>query len=206
MVNIPSNTSEVTESKIMEAAKKVFIQKGLDGTTMQQIADEAGINKSLLHYYFRSKEKLFEAVLSYAFQNFLPGIKEILGTDLDTFQKIEIIVDKYMSMLISNKFIPAFVLHEINRNPDRLYNFFIQSGMIPQIVFDEFKLAMDKGLIRKVDPRHLIINILSLCVFPVAARPLMQRMFFKNQDSDYMQFLEERKKVVTEFIIQSIKL
>jgi TetR/AcrR family transcriptional regulator len=195
-----------TELRILDAAKKIFILNGLDGTTMQQIANEAKINKSLLHYYFRSKEKLFESVFTFAFKHFLPGVKEILDTDIDLFKKIENIVNKYMDMLISNKFIPAFVLHEINRNPEKLYELFVNSGLIPQIILDEFSLAMEKGLIRRLDPKHLIINILSLCVFPVAARPLIQRVFFDNHDQAYQQFLEERKKVVTDFIIQSIKL
>jgi len=206
MVKSHDIKSESTESKILEAAKKTFILNGLEGTTMQQIANEAGINKSLLHYYYRSKEKLFEAVFSFAFQHFLPEIKEVLIADMDLFKKIGTIVEKYMTMLINNKFIPAFILHEINRDPGRLYDLFIQSGLIPQIIIDEFESAMASGLIRRVDPRHLIINILSLCVFPVAARPLIQRVFFNDHDKAYQQFLEERKKVVTDFIIQSIKV
>ena len=152
---------ECTEARILEAAKKVFILNGQEGTTMQLIADEAGINKSLLHYYFRSKEKLFAAVFSFAIQNFLPNLKEILGRNLDLFQKIEQVVEAYMSMLIKNRFIPAFILHEINRDPDRLYQLFLDSGLIPGIILDEFDAAINKGHIRMVDPRHLIINILS---------------------------------------------
>jgi AcrR family transcriptional regulator len=206
MVKISNPQPAGTETKILEAAKKIFIMNGLDGTTMQQIADEANINKSLLHYYFRSKERLFEAVFAFAFQHFLPHVKEILESDTDLFNKIELMVDRYMDMLISNKFVPAFILHEINRNPDRLYDLFISSGMIPQLILDEFQTEVKKGVIRDVDPRHLVINIISLCVFPVAARPLIQRVFFDNLDPAYQEFLEERKKVIADFIIQSIKV
>jgi AcrR family transcriptional regulator len=198
--------SSSTEDKILEAAKKVFILNGLDGTSMQQIADEAQINKSLLHYYFRSKEKLFGTVLRFAFKFIVPQIQDILNSNDHIFIKIERLVSEYMEMLMKNKFIPAFIMHEINRNPDNLFQIMQNSGVNPKIFIDQFYDEIKKGTIRPMDPRHLIINMLSLCIFPVAARPLMQRVFFGNDEKAYKQFLEERKKVVTDFIIQSIKV
>jgi TetR/AcrR family transcriptional regulator len=195
-----------TESTILEAAKKVFIGHGFDGTSMQQIANEAGINKSLLHYYFRNKEKLFAAVFSFAFRNFIPQVQEILNSDISIFIKIERIVSEYMDMLLKNEFIPAFILHEINRNPDGLYAIMQGTGLNPEIFVEQFAIEIDKGHIRPVDPRHLIVNLIALCVFPIAARPLIQRVLFANNEIAYQQFLQERKSKVTEFIIQSIKV
>jgi AcrR family transcriptional regulator len=206
MVNNPETHSSSTENKILDAAKKVFIIHGLEGTSMQQIADEAGINKSLLHYYFRNKEKLFHAVFSYAFQYIVPKMEGILITDSSIFVKIDRIVGEYMDLLMENKFIPAFILHEINRNPDRLYDMMQKSGLRPEIFVDQFVGEIRKGNIRPVDPRQLIINILALCIFPVAARPLIQRIFFGNDEKAYQRFLQERKKIVSDFIIQSIRV
>jgi TetR/AcrR family transcriptional regulator len=197
--------SSPTEKRILEAAKTVFIANGLDGTSMQQIADKASINKSLLHYYFRNKEKLFNAVFSYAFQQFVPQIQEILDSSSSIFVKIEKIVAEYIGMLMKNKFIPAFVLHEINRNPERLFAIMQDSGMDPKIIVDQFVAEISKGNIRPVDPKHLIVNILSMCIFPIAARPLIQRILYSNDPAAYQQFLEERKKTVTEFIIHAIQ-
>lgn len=205
MVKTPETHSQSTENKILEAAKKVFILHGLEGTSMQQIASEAGINKSLLHYYFRTKEKLFDAVFTYAFHYIVPQMEGILSSDSGINDKIERIVTEYMDLLSENKFIPAFILHEINRNPDRLYNIMQKSGMKPEIFVNQFVKEIQQGNIRPIDPRQLIINILAMCIFPVAARPLIQRIFFGNNENAYRQFLEERKKVVSEFIIQSIK-
>ncbi len=205
MVNIPEAHSLSTENKILEAAKKVFIEQGLEGTSMQQIADEAGINKSLLHYYFRSKEKLFDAVFTFAFQYIVPQIEDIMVSDCFIYVKIERIVAEYMDMLMKNQFIPAFILHEINRNPDRLYQIMQGSGIRPEIFVDQFVEEMKHGNIRPADPRQLIINILSLCILPVAAKPLIQRIFFNTDELAYLHFLEERKKIVTDFIIQSIQ-
>jgi AcrR family transcriptional regulator len=206
MVNTPESHSTSTESKILEAAKKVFIQNGLDGTSMQQIADEAQINKSLLHYYFRTKEKLFGTVLKYAFRFMMPQIQDILHSGDNIYLKIEKLVDGYIDLLLKNRFIPSFMMQEINRNPDGLFQIMKESGVNSKIFVEQFEEEIRKGTIRKIDPRHLVINIISLCIFPVAARPLLQRVFFNNNDNDYKQFLQERKKVVADFIIQSIKV
>jgi TetR/AcrR family transcriptional regulator len=205
MVNNPPLDPSSTESKILEAAKKVFIRNGFDGTSMQLIANEACINKSLLHYYFRSKEKLFSAVFLYAFQHFVPQIQGILSSEQSLPAKIESIVAEYMTMLLNNEIIPAFILHEINRNPDRIYQIMQESGLNQRIFIDQFTREIGKGLVRSVDPRHFIVNIISLCVFPIAAKPLMQRILFANDSEAYHRFLMERKNVVTRFIIQSIQ-
>jgi len=206
MVKKILETSETTEVRILEAAKKIFIINGLEGTSMQQIADEAQINKSLLHYYYRTKEKLFAAVFSYAFKYLIPEIQSIMNSNDTVFVKIEKIVAGYMEMLMKNRFIPAFVLHEINRNPDRLFEIMKSSGIDPHIFIDQFKTEVEKGTIRPIDPRHLMVNVVSLCIFPVAARPLVQRIFFNNRDDAYEQFLEERKILVGDFIKHAIRV
>jgi AcrR family transcriptional regulator len=193
-----------TEGRILEAAKREFIQNGLKGTSMQQIADAAGIHKSLLHYYFRSKEKLFAAVFSAAFNQFLPKLFEIATSDATIFVKIERIVDKYIDLLMENPFLPVFILHEINRNPDRMYELMKQSGIDLGLVREGLISERDRELIRPVNPVHLMVNTIALCIFPVAARTLLEKAFFQN-DHELMQgFLQERKAVVTDFIIHAI--
>jgi AcrR family transcriptional regulator len=205
MVNLPHPALSSTENRIIEAARKVFISNGFDGTSMQLIANEACINKSLLHYYFRTKENLFTSVFLYAFQHFVPQIQEILSSPVTLTEKIERIVAEYMEMLMNNEIIPAFILHEINRHPDRIFEIMKGSGLNPDIFIRQFSGEIEKRNIRSVDPRHIIINLISLCVFPIAARPLMQRILFANDADAYQQFLKERKDVVTGIIIQSIQ-
>lgn len=200
-----NESSSSTEDKILEAAKKVFVKHGLEGTTMQKIADEAGINKSLLHYYYRSKDKLFATVLKYAFRFIIPQVKDILYSDDDIFVKIEKLVSEYIDMLRKNSLIPVFIIHEINRNPDSIVQIMKEAGFNPNILLKSIEEEIRKGNIRPVEPRHLVINIISLCIFPIIARPLAQRIFFENKPIAYDQFLNERKKVVAELIIESIK-
>jgi len=205
MANIPADDPSTTEGRILEAAKTVFIRNGFDGTSMQHIADLAGINKSLLHYYFRTKEKLFEAVFAFAFYQFVPQIQEILSDDATVFVKIERIVSEYMDMLLKNAIVPAFILHEINRDPDRLVRVMQQTGLNPELFINQFVQEMEQGKLKRTNPRHLLVNIISLCVFPIAARPLIQRILFSNDSEAYQLFLQERKQEVTRFIIQSIQ-
>ena len=197
--------SSNTENKILEAAKKVFIQKGWAGTRMHEIADKARINKALLHYYFRTKEKLFNAVFKYAFFKFVPKIEELLNSEKSLYEKIELIADQYITVLMKHQFIPLFVMHEIHRNPEKLYGLLMQAGVRPEIFIEQIQREIHKENIKNISPQQLIINLLALCIFPVAARPLMQRVFFQNDKKQYTQFLESRKKEIPEFIINSIK-
>src|SRR6478735_10691909 len=91
-----------TEEKILNAAKKVFLTKGMDGARMQDIADKAGINKALLHYYFRSKDKLFERIFIEEAQKFMPRVTHIMLSEMTLFEKIEKFVGEYIDTLIQN--------------------------------------------------------------------------------------------------------
>jgi len=194
-----------TEQKILEAASRVFLRKGMAGARMQEIADEAGINKSLLHYYYRNKDKLFMSVFRLAIQDFLPGILYIFNSRISIFQKLERFIHEYMRVLMDNPFVPMFILHELQRDPDRLFHVFKDAGIEPSRFLKEFERSVKKGEVRNIDPRHLIVNVLSLCIFPIAARPMMQRVFFDNDARAYEAFLKEREAVVSEFVINAIQ-
>lgn len=112
---------ENTEEKILEAAKEVFIEKGNDGARMQEIADKAGINKSLLHYYYRTKEKLFESVFKFAFSQFAPKFLNTFNTGEDFFTQLRKFIDIYIDLISKNSFIPMFILNEVNRKKQALF-------------------------------------------------------------------------------------
>ncbi len=195
-----------TEKTILEAAKKVFIEKGFDGTRMQEIADEAKINKSLVHYYFRTKEKLFDVIFAEAFSKFVPRALQTIASDKDFFEKIAAVIDTYIDMLAQNPHISSFILHEINRNPEKIIGFFKEVKINPDLFIETFIAEVKKGTIRPVQPVHLIINMLSMCIFPFAAKPVLKGIIFNNDEDAYRQFISERKKEVTTFIINSIKI
>lgn len=193
-----------TEEKILHAAQNVFIQKGMDGARMQEIADEAGINKALLHYYFRTKEKLFDAIFKKVFSNILPNIMGMVDSDLPIETKLGVFIENYINILMKNPFLPTFILKEMNRNPEFLASILKGTGIQPAKIFSMLEKEMDAGKIRRMDPRDLLINILGLSIFPIAAKPLMTIMFFENDKKAYHQFIENRKTTVKEFILNSI--
>lgn len=195
---------DTTEEKILEAAKNVFVVKGMEGARMQEIADEAGINKALLHYYFRSKERLFEAIFSGIIKFAFPKIMDILQSEAGIVSKIEQIIDAYIDLLIRHPFIPGFVLKELNRDPSGLIKLVLKFGLNPQIIFDQMQEAMDRGEIVKMNPRHLAANIISMCVFPFAARPILSFVMFKDDPSALEAFYAERATVIKQFVFNAI--
>jgi len=193
-----------TEEKILEAAKHVFVAKGMEGARMQEIADEAGINKALLHYYFRSKERLFEAIFSEIIKFAFPKITKIIASDEPIASKIEQVVDAYISLLIKHPFIPGFIIKELNRDPSGLFKLIIKFDLNHQVIVDQIELAMDRGEIIRMDPRHLALNIISMCVFPFAARPMLNFLLFKDDPEALNAFYAERADVIKKFVIDAI--
>lgn len=193
-----------TEEKILNAAQTVFIRKGMDGARMQEIADEAGINKALLHYYFRTKEKLFNAIFKTVFSRIFPNLMTMVHSDLPLEEKLGVFIDKYIDLLQKNPFLPTFILKEMNRNPEFLATIIKGNGVNPNEIFSMFEKEMNAGKIRKMDPRDLLVNMLGLSIFPIAAGPLLSIMFFENDKIAYNEFIEKRKITIKEFILNSI--
>ena len=194
-----------TEVLILDAARKVFLENGFDGTTMQMISTEAGINKALLHYYFRSKDRLFEAVFIEAFSQMIPNLMKIFFSEILFEDKIRAFVDAYISSLLQYPQIPQFILHELHRNPQRIVELIQSTGLDPEIMFGMIKQEMDEGNILQMDPKQLMVNMLAMCIFPFAARPMIQGFIFRNDKAGFDHFLEERKKSVADFILKAIK-
>lgn len=200
-----------TEEIIFDAAQKVFIEKGFNGARMEEIAREASINKALLHYYYRTKEKLFKAIFARVFKSFIPKVFSFLDADLPIFTKIEMFVEIYIDLIMKNPFIPNFIIGEINRNPDNIAETLGNAtGITENDAFGKFseliRKEVQKGTIRPIEPEQLIVNTIGLCVFPFVARPIIQGIIFKNDKKRYQEFLMSRKKDVVDFIVNSIKI
>ena len=189
-----------TEEKILEAARKVFIEKGFDGARMQEISDSAGINKAMLHYYFRSKDKLFLKIFEAAFKQFTPKIGVVFMSDATFLEKMRLFIDNYLNILLEHPFLPLFIIKEISRNPEVIQNIIINKfDEILNSINESIKIESAKGNIRIVDSRQLILNITSMCIFPFAAKPLM-KMLFKADDAEYKRLMIERKEIVFDVI------
>ncbi len=194
-----------TEENILNVAREVFMQNGYDGTSMQMIASAAGINKSLLHYYYRSKERLFEKIFSKAFSQFIPNLGVIFMSDMTLEEKIYAFTERYIDVFIENPLIPISVMQELSKNPQHLADLVRDAGINPDIMKQKIIQSLEKENIALEDPQHFMVNLIGLCVFPFAARPLIQRMMFDNDEVAYNNFLVERKKEVPQLILNAIR-
>jgi AcrR family transcriptional regulator len=196
---------KTTENQILDAAKTVFQSKGMDGARMQEIADSAGINKALLHYYYRSKQLLFEAVFKHAFSLLAPQLNKILNDDSSIEDKIRNFTFNYITFVINHPYLPNFVLQELNRNPGFAQTLRHTEGF-PNI--EKFKnqlnTEIEKGIFKPIQAEQLFINILALNVFPFIGKPLLKTLL-NIDDASYKQLIENRKIEVSDFIINSIK-
>jgi TetR/AcrR family transcriptional regulator len=197
-----------TEKRILDAAKAVFILRGTAGARMQEIAEEAGVNQALLHYYFRSKEKLSEAVFRDTAGRMFPALLQIVGGDLPLVEKIDRIVDTYLTTMSHTPFLPGYIISELHHHPERIPQLLGQvSGgdlaTIARPAFDklEKQLASEAraGRMRRMNAAQFFVNLLSLCVFPFAARPMLRAALGFNDD-DFAKFIEQRRKELPIYI------
>lgn len=197
---------KLTEEKIFEAATEVFLEKGMDGTRMQDIADRAGMNKSLLHYYYRTKDRLFHAVFEkiagQMFKKFAPVFDE--GLTLE--EKIRFFLREHIAFLQKNPRLPSFILNEINRNP-AIVRKFIQTVEIDKVwilLEEQHKEELKKYNITRENIPQVMTSIVAMSVFPFAGRELITCILEKiGQDFD--DYIEKRKEFAGDFLINALK-
>jgi AcrR family transcriptional regulator len=195
-----------TEEKIFESATEVFVEKGMDGARMQDIANHAGINKALLHYYYRTKDQLFSAVFEkiagQVFKKFAPVLDENISLE----DKLRFFFREHITFLQKNPGLPAFILNEINRNPSRIKKL-LKSVDIEKLwstLEAQHRDELKKYNITRESVPQLMTTIASLSVFPFAARGILEGIFEK-MDVSFDDYLEQRKEYAADFVIRAIK-
>lgn len=199
---------QTTEERIKDAAKAIFVQKGYAGARMQEIAEEAGgINKALLHYYFRSKDQLFEKIFDEVFQEVMPKLNAVLKTEGTILEKVDAFVDEYIRNVRRHPHIPLFVIHELSQNPDRFVQKITSNPNLPNIagLIMEIMQAMEEGKIRSFAPVHLFMNVIAMCVFPFVARPIIQSIT-QLDDENWEEMMDERSTAVKQFIRAALEV
>jgi AcrR family transcriptional regulator len=172
---------------------------------MQEIANAANINKGLLHYYFKSKDALFGKVFGLAFEAMMKRFADILSADTDLPTKIEQFCHTYIMVVSRNSYLPRFVINEISRQPDAFIARLRKRGEIPngQLFFDQVKREVEAGNIRPIDGKQLLVNMLSLCIFPFLAKPMIQILAGLSA-AEFKAFIEARKTEVSKFVLDAI--
>ena len=190
-----------TEERIKAAARKVFHQKGYAGTRTRDIAEEAGINHAMVNYYFRSKEKLFGIVMTETMTYFFQGVSAILNEEATSLeQKIEQVVAKYIDLLLEEPELPTFMFNEVRTNPEPfIENTPIRETLQNSVLARQYAEAVAHGEISEPNLLHMMLNVISLVIFPFIAQPILIALN-KIDNDQYKALILERKKLIPQWI------
>jgi TetR/AcrR family transcriptional regulator len=189
-----------TEDNILQHARAIFYHKGLAGARMQEIADHAGINKAMLHYYFKTKEQLFEKIFGQAFEVFVGKISEIFSGDANLEDMITAYVNHTVDSLTENPGIAVFVMNELSYNPARITQLFAGKE---KINMGNFKEQVEKKTQGKTDAETLFIDMVALCIYPFVIAPVFTKLLDKT-DQQYKDLLQSRKVHVINQILSRL--
>ena len=191
-----SGTTENIESRIIEAAKQEFIEKGFEQTPMRDIAAVVGINRPTLHYYFRTKDKMFQAVFASIVSNFLPHIDAIFSKQEPFEKKLGEIIDVYFDIFTANPLLPKFIIGEIHRDVDHLIDTFyiLKFDQYLHHIGELLQQEIDRNHLKKVPLQFIFMTFYSQLTFPFLSHNLSKRLFFHDNPEEYTRFLAEWKQ------------
>ena len=202
-----------TEQRILDAAHTVFVRTGTAGARMQEIAREAGVNSALLHYYFRSKKGLAEAVFHRAAAQLLPAVAGVLLSDRPLPEKVKAIVEIELDRLSRTPYLPAYIISELTHHPERITQLVgALTGSQPaalgrnllRVVGAQIDAEVRARRMRPIPAEQFLVNLLSLCIFPFAARPMIMAMMGLDERA-FARFVRERRHSLPDFFLQALR-
>ncbi|MCU0377852.1 MAG: TetR/AcrR family transcriptional regulator [Bacteroidales bacterium] len=202
------NTDLQTQERIFKAATEVFEEKGFAAARMQEIADRAEINKALLHYYFRSKELLFEAVFQVLLKKMFEKILSVFMMDISFEKKIKLYYEEHINILIKNPNLPLFLLNEISHNPELVQGIreTLRYSEMRDVIYKQHSRELRKYGIKKGELPQLMVTVVSMAIFPFAARNVMKMMMEQLGDNkSFNNFMQARKDFASDFVIAALK-
>lgn len=201
------NEELTTEEKIKLAAKKIFMQKGLAGARMQDIADEAEINKAMLHYYFKNKQHLFDMIFEEKLGLLFSALGEIVTADVPFREKVAHFVDRQSDIVSDFPSLPLFILSEAWQNPGLIQDKLKDKplDLVSKKLKADYERAVTPTVLKEVPFAHFMLNMISLILYPVMGEPIFKGILSMSPRS-YAAVLKQRKKMVTEVLLASIKL
>ena len=185
-----------TEKLIKEKAKILFFQKGFLNATTQEIADEAGVNRALIHYYFRSREQMLEILLDEALQEKKDRVRKILTSDFPFQEKIANYINAVVDYGLAYPYLDNFIISETARRPDKVKLFCSKDKVkSSDLIQKELEIEIKNGNIAPISPEHFMVNLISLCNYSLLARSVIQTIHGMT-DTAYRKFLIERKRII----------
>lgn len=207
----PNNAdASETEARILEAAHRVFLRRGTAGARMQEIADEADVNKALLHYYFRSKGRLAQAVFLRAARTLFPRMLQTFASELPLREKLQQAVEIEIDILEENPYIPGYLIAEFQYQPDRLRELLDEAIPIEkmrQAVLGKLQRQLDAeaeaGRIRPTRAEDLIVALISQLVLPYAAAPMLEAILGLDEEAR-RAMMERRRDDLVDNLLRSL--
>ena len=189
------------EAKILDAARSIFVEKGFNGCSSREIANQAGLNVALVNYYFKSKENLFHKVVSTILNEFAASIFDIFKSNLSLEHKTRIMIEHEYDLLSKHPEIPAFIIGELGKRNESFFQSLNFEMAIEQAeIHKQVIEAQNKGDMRKLDIVNILLLVMSNCHFPFMARPMINAVHSVN-DTQYQDYLKIHKQYVTEMVI-----
>ncbi len=196
-----------SEVKIIEAAKQVFLEKGLENAKMRDIADTAGISRTALNYYYRTKENLFYKIIEEILEGIIPHFESLLSKDTLSFQERLLgIIDVYADFLSRNNAVPRFVMMEMQRHPQTLFDFINTNQKVKeylQLIHAMLDREAEEKSIKQLPMEELVTLFYGLLFVPYLVDPFIQEFFLneKNKIEAYHRnHLENMKQVLLLFL------
>ena len=202
-------TEHSLEQTILEVAERLFLEKGFAMTSTTEIAKEVGCNQALVHYYFRTKDNLFNVIFEQKFKDFFQGLFEIrnLGT-LSFKDKLKYIIESHFDLLVKNPKMPALILNELSRQPDQIKILREKLHLIPEKLFaelnEELQAEIGRGKIRKINLLDLLISMLSLNISLFIMMPVVENILQWN-DTQKEFMIAHRRSENVDLILNSIR-
>jgi len=212
-MEIPDQPDTSKEELILNAAAEVIVEKGLAGTRMQEIANRAGINKTLLHYYFRSKENIYRKIVERVFAEFFARIEAVLASDDALPVALRRFIDGIFAVMLANPRVPLFMMQELAQGGKTVQDILTttlgrQRLTLPQRLFNLIRHEQEAGLIGAVDPFQFMVTLLSSCIYYFAAEPIVVAVAQAVRPGvpfDRLQFISERKEEIFNVLYYGIK-
>jgi TetR/AcrR family transcriptional regulator len=202
-----------TEQRILDAAHAVFLRRGTAGARTQEIAVEAGVNSALLHYYFRSKERLADAVFRRAAGELFPVVAGVLGSDLPLEEKVRKVIEIELDRLSRAPYLPAYVISELAYHPERIRQLLeTLTGVRPDAlghtllttINGQIRAEVRAGRIRPIAAEQFLVNLLSMCIFPFAAQPMFGALLGLEGER-FTRFIRERRRELPQFFMKALR-
>ena len=177
------------EQQIIKTAQQLFIEKGFVETSMSDIAATVGINRPTLHYYFRTKDKMFKAVFGSIVMSLMPKIQDIVKQDIPFMERLSMILDEYIELFTSNPCLPRFICGEIQRDVNHL----LATAYYQMCLHLNYLTAMEDGKLKKVPIHIVFLTVYSLLSYPFLAKNLIVSLFLEDEAA-FADFLQEWKQ------------